>query len=191
MASRTSFSEPRTPEACRSMVMEPPDSSSTFSLKKESVWPTVGSALPVPACHRTSDCRHLSWGHSPCRRLRRASLPPSPLLPVFPHTPGKSLPAAVNLPWVIPPVGYIPRLHLEAPFFLQINTIPSSALKTSPMLSHRGRWDVWSVLLSGSSFGGRLLNGHQVQHLDRNPALPGFVMEINGEAGLVTGGFYL
>ena len=44
IASRTSFSEPRTPEACTSMTTEPPVSSSTFSLKWVAVWPTMVSS---------------------------------------------------------------------------------------------------------------------------------------------------
>ena len=43
MVSRTSFSEPSTPLACRSILILPPDSSSTVSLNLVSVCPTMVS----------------------------------------------------------------------------------------------------------------------------------------------------
>ena len=44
MVSRTSFSEPRTPLACTSIVIFPSESSSTFSLKSVAIWPTIVSS---------------------------------------------------------------------------------------------------------------------------------------------------
>ena len=54
MVSRTSFSEPRTPLACRSTVIDPPDSSSTFSLNAVSVCPTIVSSGLTSAITRVT-----------------------------------------------------------------------------------------------------------------------------------------
>ena len=44
MVSRTSFSEPRTPLACTSIVIFPSESSSTFVLKSVAICPTIVSS---------------------------------------------------------------------------------------------------------------------------------------------------
>ena len=54
MVSRTSFSEPRTPLACRSILILPPDISSTVSLNLESVCPTMVSSGLTSAITRVT-----------------------------------------------------------------------------------------------------------------------------------------